>query len=112
MNLSKLFEKWFKKSKPGKKYSEVAFVSALSDVPKNTKSKIFVVKGGDNYKWAVFACPNNCGKSIQLNLMASKLPQWELKIRKGKATIYPSIDVESCGAHFWMQDNMAVTAHH
>ncbi len=104
MNLIKLFKGLFKRSEPSY-YTRVKIVSSLLDVPVNMSSYIFIVRNGDKDKWVVFQCPDNCGRRVEVNLMKSRYPYWQLKTKKGKISLRPSVVVEGCGAHFWVYNN-------
>jgi hypothetical protein len=97
---------WSKKREPtGHRYSDIKYISSFGDAPKELGNTIFIVKNGDKKKWAIFSCPDNCGRRVEVNLMKSKIPFWHLKIKRGKVTLYPSIVVKGCNAHFWLVDN-------
>ena len=98
---------WFRKNslrgnKSNFKYKKLKVVSSFSDVPEKIGEDIYVIKSGEFYKWVMFMCPNHCGERIDVNLMKARDPRWELKIKKDKVTLYPSVVVETCGAHFWL----------
>jgi len=99
--LSSFFTHFFTKDL----YNKTVFVNSLSDVPRNPQTDIYIVKNNDKQKWVVFACPNKCGKRIEVNLMQSRQPFWLLKMKKKKVSLSPSIVVTDCGAHFWLRNN-------
>jgi len=88
-----------------KKLNPIKIVDSLSDIPTELYSDIYIVQNEKINKWVVFKCPNDCGRRVEVNLMGSKYPRWSLKIKNFKATIYPSIIVEGCNAHFWIEEN-------
>lgn len=103
---------WFNKKaqwseKNNFKYKKLKIVSSFNEVPENTSEDIYIVRAGDFNKWVMFMCPNQCGERVDVNLMKSRYPKWVLKIKRGKATLYPSVVVETCGAHFWLSANEA-----
>lgn len=103
------FKQWFsKKDKPT--FKNVVYVQSLADVPQKTESDIFVVSESGINKWVVFQCPNKCGKRVEVNLMRSRYPYWTVKIRKKKVSLYPSVVVQDCGAHFWLTDSKVLDA--
>src|SRR5262245_13231378 len=56
-------------------------------------------------KWAHLLCPCGCGEILALNLMESHWPYWTASIEAdGVPTLYPSVDSEKCGAHFWVRE--------
>lgn len=95
----------FSKKKNDRTYSGVRYVQALSQVPQDTGNDIYIVGSGGSYKWAVFKCPNSCGKRVEVNLMQSRYPRWQLKVRRNHVSLYPSVVVTDCGAHFWLENN-------
>lgn len=61
---------------------------------------------GDPHIWqAAFLCPCGCGHLIQLSLLKSYSPRWDLKVdRDGNATISPSVwRTMGCQAHFFVR---------
>ena len=111
----KLFN-WFSKKvqwsqKRNRKYDKIKTVSSFTDVPDNTKEDIYIVRSGKFNKWVIFMCPNECGERIEVNLMNSRDPSWELEIKKGKVSLYPSVVLETCGAHFWLHKSEAEWAY-
>jgi hypothetical protein len=65
---------------------------------------------GDPAKWATLQCPCGCGDTIDVNLMKTRHPVWQLSITNGKATFHPSLWVpkEKCGAHFWIKNGKII----
>lgn len=86
-------------------FERVIFVSSLANVPLKTDKNIYVVRKEDTDKWVVFNCPNDCGRRVEVNLMRSRSPMWHLSIKKKKVSLYPSVIVEGCNAHFWLNNN-------
>jgi hypothetical protein len=65
---------------------------------------IAIVSVGSHAKWAMLQCPCRCGRTLELNLMASHSPCWETTLsRNHQLTISPSVDSTTCGAHFWIR---------
>src|SRR5579859_1507048 len=61
---------------------------------------------GDPHIWqAALLCPCGCGHLIQLSLLKSDSPRWDLKVdRGGNATLSPSIwRTLGCQAHFFVR---------
>jgi hypothetical protein len=61
---------------------------------------------GDPYIWqAALLCPCGCGHLIQLSLLKSDSPRWDLGVaRDGKATLSPSVwRTLGCQAHFFVR---------
>lgn len=86
-------------------YHHIIPAMSLSDVPTDTGKDIYIVGSSNTNKWVVFMCPNHCGRRVEVNLMKARYPIWKLTIRKKKISLYPSVIVEGCGAHFWMNNN-------
>lgn len=104
MSLFDYFRGWFnKEDKPD--YSEIVFVNSLADVPKKPEMKIYIVTDGIKNKWVVFRCPDNCGRRVEASLMKSTYPNWNLKIKKKKVSLSPSVVVNGCNAHFWLTNS-------
>jgi hypothetical protein len=105
MKLFNVFRYRRSRQKPAYYLSKVVHVKSLTDVPANVLNDIYIV-GSDNYfKWIVITCPNQCGRRVEINLMNTGWPKWKMKIKKEKVTLYPSIVVKECGAHFWLENN-------
>lgn len=85
---------------------QVKFLGSMSELPRRLGSSLYVV-GGDIPKWAILACPCGCGERIDVNLMQSRRPCWQLLLKDGKATLKPSLWVpaDKCGSHFWLRKN-------
>ncbi len=84
----------------------VVHLDSRSELPKRLGDSIYIV-GGESPKWAVLACPCRCGEQIDVNLMTSRRPNWQLTMRNDSVTLRPSLWVpeDKCGSHFWITDN-------
>jgi|SRR5579863_3846879 len=91
-----------------KRYKRIQYVSSFSDVPSDPGDVLYIVKGSVAFKWLVFSCPNSCGRRVEVNLMKKTDPRWDISIKKGKASLFPSVIVNGCGAHFWIKSNRAI----
>ena len=87
------------------KYKNIHIVASLSDVPNDTEDDIYIVQSGKTRKWVVFRCPNNCGHRVEVNLMKVRYPFWRLTLDRKKVSLYPSVVVNDCDAHFWLRNN-------
>lgn len=86
-----------------RRISNIVRVGSRSELPDKLGRSLYVV--GEKPKWAILECPCGCGDTIDVNLMRSRSPVWELSMQNGKATLYPSLWVskQKCGAHFWIR---------
>lgn len=106
MKFSRYYRKMWDSNKSGNiHYKTVTTLESFLDIPEDTGEGIFIIKSGRFYKWVIFKCPNGCGKKIEVNLMKVRIPKWKLQFIKNKVTLYPSVVVEECGAHFWLYKN-------
>lgn len=106
MKFSHYFRKIWKLDKGNKvRYTNVIILESFLDVPEDTGEEIFIVKSGRYYKWVIFKCPDRCGKRIEVNLMKTRYPNWKLQLTRNKVSLSPSVEVEDCGAHFWLYQN-------
>jgi hypothetical protein len=77
---------------------------ATSVVTEDEYSVCIVAKAG-HPKWAMFQCPCRCGQTIELNLMSSQRPFWQIGLpSEAQLTLHPSVNSTSCGAHFWIRE--------
>jgi hypothetical protein len=68
-----------------------------------------VVRSGDQRKWILLMCPCGCKNQIALNLMKTHTPYWRLEVRANDTfSIYPSVDSQTCGAHFWIKNGQVI----
>lgn len=88
-------------------YSHVRVVNSMDEVPKLPGGTVYLVSRGDTARWAVISCPCRCGENIQVNLMKSIQPHWDLEHRDGKLSLRPSLwrSADSCGSHFFVEKN-------
>lgn len=89
--------------------SRIVHIGGRSELPQNLRHDLYVV-GGESPKWAVLKCPCGCGDTIDVNLMKSRNPVWQLSIVNGKPSFHPSLWVpkEKCGAHFWIKNGKII----
>ncbi len=89
------------------RYSSVRRVGSMGDVPDRLGSAIYVVGSDATPKWAVLACPCRCGSRIEVNLMRTRQPHWQLKLHSGTVTLRPSLwrAGSTCGSHFFIERN-------
>lgn len=97
---------WFRRRH---EISNVVHIGSRSELPQELQGALYVV-GGEMPKWAILQCPCGCGDTIDVNLMKSRRPVWQMSIANGKPTFHPSLwaPKEKCGAHFWIRDGKIV----
>lgn len=90
------------------KYSKVIFVESLTDVPENAGKDIYIVKRDGVAKWVVFQCPNHERNRVEVTLMKTRDPHWNLNLAWKKISLWPSVVITGkCDCHFWLKDNTA-----
>lgn len=91
----------------GAVFSSVEVLDSMADLPEKLRTVIYVIGTKTKYKWVVFNCPCGCGERLDVNLMQSRYPFWNLKLQGGKASLSPSVWVptDRCGSHFWLIDS-------
>lgn len=89
------------------KYAEVRRVASMDEVPDRPGSVIFLVVRGGIPRWTVMDCPCRCGARIEVNLMRSQHPRWDLSEGSGTVTLRPSVwrSGETCRSHFFIERN-------
>jgi hypothetical protein len=90
------------------KYSGVRHVRSMSDLPEQLGSSIYLVGPDSSPKWAVMSCPCRCGSRIDVNLMRTQQPHWEVTLEFGTITLLPSLwrrSRDTCGSHFFIVRN-------
>jgi hypothetical protein len=89
-------------------------VQQVADVPDNPRPfEVYAI--GDPHVWqAALLCPCGCGHLIQLSLLKSDSPRWDLKVdRNGNATISPSVwRTLGCQAHFVVRGGRIIWCDH
>ena len=79
----------------------------MSRVPDYLENDIYVVGHPDGPKWAILDCPCGRGHRLTVNVMKSGYPHWNLRLRRGKASLTPSVVVTDhpCHSHFFLESN-------
>ncbi|WP_371417560.1 DUF6527 family protein [Granulicella sp. S190] len=85
-------------------------IPSMQELPDVLGDRLFVMGKPARYKWAILSCPCGCGERIDVCLMPSARPKWELTLRNGRVSLSPSIWVprERCGSHFWIRQSQIV----
>lgn len=105
--IAKTFRRWFHKERAAFTYSGVRTVESMTEIPNELAWQIFIVRRNGVPRWAVLMCPCHCGDRLNVNLMRTVDPHWNLSMRRGKVSLWPSLWVSEakCGSHFWLTDN-------
>jgi len=104
-HLNRLWQRFARRHSLGKLH----YVESMQDIPDCLADHAYIV-GLQKPKWVVIACPCGCGEKIEINLMRSRTPQWELKINAGTISLWPSLWMtdKKCGSHFWIERNRVI----
>jgi len=112
MKFKDLFKKWWSPIKTWK-YQGVKILASVSDIPQGSLGRdIYLVSRDGKNRWVIFDCPKGHGKRIEVNLMQSVKPFWDISMDNGKISLYPSVAVsaKNCSCHFWLKQNVAQEA--
>lgn len=86
-------------------FRRTLLVQSMSDVPEQLDSDVVVLIGFDRPKWAIFGCPCRTGHRVELNLQPAFYPFWRVSSRKGRITLWPSVDVRNNRrCHYFVTD--------
>ena len=75
----------------------------VDDAPDVLKDGLVYIVGADSYDWsALMRCPGGCGKTLEMNLLPSAAPVWQVDESKdGLVGLHPSVWLKTgCGCHF------------
>jgi hypothetical protein len=103
--LSRLWNVW-RRLRRRNRFTRVVMVDSMDSLPKRLGSSLYVV-GGAHPKWVVVSCPCGCGERIDVNLMRTRRPTWQLSLESDQVSLHPSLWVpkERCGSHFIVRKN-------
>lgn len=81
---------------PARKWRVLGVVDDADEVPRSLPNyQAVLVSSPLIDKWVAFDCPCGTGHRVLLNLDASRIPYWRLRISAlGKITLSPSVDFE------------------
>lgn len=66
---------------------------------------VYVVAPKSVPKWAMLRCPCGCAEVITLSLQPIHHPKWAVSVKRGRASLYPSVwRTTGCRSHFWLKD--------
>ena len=89
--------------------ADIVVLDATEDPGPAVQSGKYVLIGPDgHHKWLVFMCPCGCGGDVRLNLMQKFAPRWSVQRTSRGLSVHPSVDMRTCGAHFWLRDGAIV----
>lgn len=82
-------------------------VSRLTEHPAPeslAEGRLYIVGDGAHAKWAYFRCPADTNEIVQLSLMPTRRPRWEVQVDGlGRPTVRPSVrQTDGSFAHFWI----------
>lgn len=89
-----------------RRIARIVHVDSMSEAPRRLRGDLYIVSGSKP-KWVVLECPCRCGDRIDVNLMESREPSWELRMDRQEVSLHPSLWMprEKCGSHFWIRHN-------
>lgn len=99
-----MLRRWWRRLRRVKRVGRATFVASTGEVPGLTPGQLAVVGPADGPKWALIGCPCRCGETLWVNLMPGTGRRWRLDVGADRAvTLAPSLDVTTCGSHFWVR---------
>lgn len=91
------------------RFDRVVVVEAGEGTPPLGAADALLVRSGARQKWLRFACPDDCGATIMLDLSPKRTPHWSVETHAGGAiSVYPSVVNGRCGAHFLVRSNRII----
>ena len=73
----------------------VQVIPSMQELPIRLGDQLYVVGHPGRFKWAILACPCGCDERIDVCLMPSARPRWELTLRDGRPLV--SLDLGASG---------------
>jgi hypothetical protein len=110
------YERWLNRPEVlalQEKFNRVNYVEDSCDAQTPGAGEIVFVGSKVRPKWAVIACPCGCGHVLNVNLMKSVRPSWDLTFHSdGTISLLPSLWVRDarCRSHFFLYRNRIVWA--
>ncbi len=82
----------------------------MADVPGElSRHALYLVGSPSRPKWAVFDCPCTDRQRLALDLTQTHYPSWRLDLRRGRPTIWPSVDVRAGKrCHYFVRDGRVI----
>lgn len=78
----------------------------VADAPDILENGLVYIVGADGYDWsALMRCPCGCGKTLEMNLLPSAKPVWQLTENSDRVvTLHPSVWLKTdCKSHFFLR---------
>lgn len=106
VNLLRRIASWLRPPDVDREFPRTLEVGELHDVPYDLDPRVIYIAGMTNLrKWAVFACPCDRPHRVTLSLQLSHRPHWSVRVRAGRATIFPSVNVRDLRrCHYTIRD--------
>lgn len=102
MKILQIFGQIFEWLRPARK----VIILAGDVLPYKLPKRNLVLLKDDDENWSVgFRCPCGCGDAIELLLLPSVKPRWDIQIDGGgRPTLFPSVlRISGCRSHFWLR---------
>lgn len=105
-----VLSKWWRQARRLRRLRRAIPVASTSDVESRVRPGAVVLIGPKGApKWMLLGCPCRCGETLWVNLMSGQPRRWELdRDPTGALTLTPSLDVTTCGSHFWIRRGKVV----
>lgn len=86
-------------------YNSITYLDSIADIQRLKSNQIVLVRDGHRLKWAALKCPCGCGEIIQVPLMKSVSPHWDIRVEENNTiTLSPSLwRAEGCKSHFFLR---------
>ncbi|GEM_PF-3318736 len=102
--------RWWRRARRVRRVTEAPSTESTESVGSNLKAGELVIVGpADSPKWALLGCPCRCGEMLWVNLMLGHARH--RLISRGPSrpvTLTPSLDVATCGSHFWVREGAVI----
>src|SRR4051812_8737828 len=92
------------------RFDQVVITEAGTGTPTRINQyDVELVRSGTRDKRLRFACPNDCGEMIVLDLSSTRRPHWQVDLHEdGTVSAFPSVVNQACGAHFLIRGNRII----
>lgn len=102
------FERWLNRPEVlalPQRFKRVRYFEDFCDAQAPLDDEAHVVGTLERPKWAVLSCPCGCGHVLNVNLMRTVRPSWNMTVHgDGTLTLLPSLWVRdaACRSHFFL----------